>query len=121
MERYFGIDVGEKRIGVSVSDPLGITAQPLEIITRDGQGSEWKRFPEIVKEYSPVKAIIGLPLNMNGTEGEQSEAARLFGKTFSRKFPEMDNKVCKNKLNQIIIPHLIRILINMHIAYTVIE
>jgi putative pre-16S rRNA nuclease len=90
MERYFGIDVGEKRIGVSVSDPLGITAQPLEIITRDGQGSEWKRFPEIVKEYSPVKAIIGLPLNMNGTEGEQSEAARLFGKTFSRKFPEME-------------------------------
>jgi len=89
MNRCLGIDVGKKRIGVAVSDPLGITAQPLEMVARDGQGSEWKRFPEIFKEYSPETAVIGLPVNMDGTEGEQADAVRLFAKTFSRKFPDI--------------------------------
>ena len=87
MERYLGIDVGNKRIGVALSDPLGITAQPLETVVRDGQGSEWRRFTELVEELKPARAVVGLPVNMNGTEGEQAEAARLFAKTFSRKFP----------------------------------
>ena len=90
LERHLGIDVGERRIGVAVSDPLGITAQPLEVVHRDANGSEWKRLPVIIKQYQPVRAIIGLPINMNGTEGEQAQAARLFAKTFSRKFPRVE-------------------------------
>ncbi len=89
MERYIGLDVGERRIGVAVSDPLGITAQPLEVVRRDGQGSEWKRLEAVIKQYQPVRAIVGLPVNMNGTEGKQAEAARLFARTFSRKFPSV--------------------------------
>jgi len=87
MDRVLGIDVGTKRIGLAVSDPLGITAQPREIIVRDGQGSEWRRFVELVDELKPARVVIGLPFNMDGTEGEQAAAARLFAKTFSRKFP----------------------------------
>jgi putative Holliday junction resolvase len=84
--RILGLDVGGKRIGVAVSDPLGITAQPLEVVARDGQGSEWKRFPQIMEEYKPQKIVMGLPKNMNGSEGEQAGIVRLFAKTFSRKF-----------------------------------
>jgi len=86
MERVFGIDVGTVRIGIAMSDPLGITAQPLETIVRDGQGSEWARLDFLVREYKPSRAVIGLPMNMNGTEGPAAEASRLFAKTFSRKF-----------------------------------
>jgi putative Holliday junction resolvase len=89
MERFIGMDVGKKRIGVAVSDPLGITAQPLKVVVRDGQGSEWISLKDLVDEYAPSLAVIGLPLNMNGTEGEQAEAARLFAKTVSRKYPDI--------------------------------
>lgn len=89
MERFIGLDVGKKRIGVAMSDPLGITAQPLKVIVRNGQGSEWISLKEVMGEYEPSRAIIGLPLHMNGTEGEQAEAARLFAKTFSRKNPDV--------------------------------
>ncbi|MBN1903163.1 Holliday junction resolvase RuvX [Candidatus Sumerlaeota bacterium] len=89
MERFVGFDVGKKRIGVAVSDPLGITAQPLKVVERNGQGSEWTSLKEVVDEYAPILAVIGLPLHMNGTEGEQAEAARLFAKTFSRKHPDI--------------------------------
>jgi putative Holliday junction resolvase len=89
MERFIGLDVGKKRIGVAMSDPLGITAQPLKVVVRNGQGSEWISLKEVMGEYEPSRAIIGLPLHMNGTEGEQAEAARLFAKTFSRKHPDV--------------------------------
>jgi putative Holliday junction resolvase len=90
MKRCLGIDVGKKRIGVAVSDPLGITAQPMETVIRDGQGSEWKRFSELLNKFEVVRVVVGLPINMDGTEGEQAEAARLFAKTFSRKFPQVE-------------------------------
>lgn len=89
MKRILGIDVGEKRIGVAVSDPMGITAQPLETVHRNGQGSEWERFQELMTEYEPERAVIGLPVNMNGTEGPSAEAARMFGKTLSKKHPKV--------------------------------
>jgi len=88
--RILGLDVGEKRIGVAVSDPLGITAQPLEVVARDGQGSEWRRLPQILEEYNPQRAVMGLPVNMDGSEGKQTDLVRLFAKTFSRKFPGIE-------------------------------
>lgn len=90
MERILGIDVGEKRIGVAVSDALGITAQPLGVVERDGRGAEWKRFAEIVGEIKPARAVVGLPLKMDGCECPATEAARLFAKTFSSKHPNIE-------------------------------
>jgi len=90
MDRILGIDTGEKRIGVAVSDPLALTAQPLEIVKRDGQGSEWKRLSALMEEMKPARVVVGLPLNMNGTEGPAAESARLFAKTLSRKFPKLE-------------------------------
>ncbi|HOE64240.1 MAG TPA: Holliday junction resolvase RuvX [Candidatus Sumerlaeota bacterium] len=90
MGRVLGIDVGEKRIGVAVSDALGITAQPLDVVVRDGRGSEWKRLDEIVGEIKPARAVVGLPLKMNGNECPATDAARQFAKTFSSKHPGIE-------------------------------
>lgn len=77
--RILGIDFGEARIGIAVSDPLGITAQALETIHWKG---EWKKPLERIKElaelYQCRKIVVGLPGNMNGTFGERSERTLKF-------------------------------------------
>ncbi|MGE5473028.1 MAG: Holliday junction resolvase RuvX [Ignavibacteriales bacterium] len=70
--RILGIDYGDSRIGVSVSDPFGWTAQGLETINATkGMQSVLKRLEEIINEYSVEKIVIGFPLNMNGTVGDR--------------------------------------------------
>lgn len=90
MERVIAIDVGEKRIGVAVSDALGITAQPLAVVERDGRGAEWKRLASLVEEIKPARAVVGLPLKMDGSECPATVAARQFAKTFSSKHPNVE-------------------------------
>jgi putative holliday junction resolvase len=74
--RYMGLDVGESRIGVAVSDPLGATAQPLETVKRD-EGSI-SRLAELVGELEVGTVVVGLPLLMDGREGEQARLVREF-------------------------------------------
>ncbi|MBU4312082.1 MAG: Holliday junction resolvase RuvX [Candidatus Omnitrophica bacterium] len=69
MRRILGLDVGEKRIGVAVSDALGITAQGLETIKQKDALAEIK---SLIKQYDVEKIIIGMPLNMNGSKGERA-------------------------------------------------
>lgn len=90
MERVIAIDVGEKRIGVAVSDALGITAQPLAVVERDGRGAEWKRLASLVEEIKPARAVVGLPLKMDGSECPATDDARQFAKTFSSKHPNIE-------------------------------
>lgn len=74
--RFMGLDVGERRIGVAMSDPLGSTAQPFETIKRD-EGSV-SRLAELVSELEVGKVAVGLPLLMDGREGEQARLVREF-------------------------------------------
>ncbi|MBU0951692.1 MAG: Holliday junction resolvase RuvX [Elusimicrobia bacterium] len=74
--RILAIDYGEKRIGLAVSDPLGITAQPYATLQKDG--TEAKRILEIIKDKEVTKIIIGLPINMNGTKGESAARVEAF-------------------------------------------
>lgn len=77
--RILGIDFGEARIGVAVSDPLGITAQALETIHWN---KEWKKPLERIKEltqyYSCNTIVVGFPENMNGTIGERGMRTQKF-------------------------------------------
>lgn len=77
--RILGIDFGEARIGVAISDPLGITAQTLETIHWNG---EWKkpleRIRELTEQYSCNTLVVGFPGNMNGTLGERGKRTRKF-------------------------------------------
>lgn len=72
--RIMGLDVGDKTIGVALSDPLGWTAQGLEVIRRGNHiKQDFARLQEIVKEYEVESILVGFPKNMNGTVGPQGE------------------------------------------------
>lgn len=79
--RIMGLDVGSKTVGVAISDPLGFTAQGLEIIQIDEEQGEFgfERLGELVKEYKVDKFVVGLPKNMNNTSGPRVEASRAYG------------------------------------------
>ncbi len=77
-KRIVALDVGDRRIGIAVSDPLGITAQPLETYTRVGYGPDARHIAQIAKQYETEKILCGLPRNMDGTQGFQVEKVREF-------------------------------------------
>lgn len=70
--RIMCLDIGEKRIGVAVSDPLGITAQGLDVIWRKGLKSDLLQIRRFIDDYQVEEVILGLPLNMDGTKGEKA-------------------------------------------------
>ena len=65
-KRIVALDVGDRRIGIAVSDPLGLTAQPVETYTRVGYGPDTRRIAEIASQYETDQILCGLPLNMDG-------------------------------------------------------
>jgi putative Holliday junction resolvase len=77
MKRILGIDIGDKRIGIAVSDLLGMTAQGIETYTRIGDG-DVDYIAGKAKEMGADTVVAGLPLNMNGTEGPAVEKVRAF-------------------------------------------
>ncbi|MDK2918530.1 MAG: putative pre6S rRNA nuclease [Candidatus Petromonas sp.] len=76
--RIMGLDVGDKTIGVAVSDLLGWTAQGLETIRRTNLKNDINRLKEIIKKMEVKKIVVGLPKNMNGTIGSQGEKVLIF-------------------------------------------
>ncbi|QGU95289.1 Holliday junction resolvase RuvX [Clostridium bovifaecis] len=76
--RILGLDVGDKTIGVAVSDPLGLTAQGITTINRKNIDADIIELSRICTEYSVETIICGLPKNMNGTVGEQGEKVLQF-------------------------------------------
>jgi len=83
--RLVGLDVGEKRIGVALSDGLGMTAQPIGVVERKSLDKDSARILELVSEHEIDCAVAGLPLKMNGDEGEQSERVRHFCQAFTKR------------------------------------
>ena len=79
--RVMGLDVGSKTVGVAISDPLGFTAQGVQIIKINEEAKEFgfDRLGELVKEYQVDKFVVGLPKNMNNTEGPRVEASKAYG------------------------------------------
>ncbi|KAF0506370.1 Holliday junction resolvase RuvX [Pediococcus pentosaceus] len=86
--RLMGMDVGSRTVGISVSDQLGWTAQGVEIvpINEDEEIFGIERVKELIKEYDVVGFVLGLPKNMNNTEGPRVEAARNYGKLLEETF-----------------------------------
>ena len=71
--RIMGLDVGDKTIGVAVSDLMGLTAQGVKTVKRVGKKKDIEALKEIIKERQVNKIVSGLPKNMNGTLGPQGE------------------------------------------------
>lgn len=76
--RIAGLDVGDKTIGVALSDQLGWTAQGLEVIRRKNLDQDMVRLGEIMRQYGVERWVVGMPRNMNGTYGPRSELTREF-------------------------------------------
>ena len=76
--RVLALDVGSKRIGVAVSDPLGITAQGLETIQRQNKRLDFEALASLLSKYEVREVVVGLPLRLSGAEGTQAEKMRRF-------------------------------------------
>ena len=86
--RILGLDFGSKTVGVAVSDPLGITAQGVEIIRRKDENKlrqTLARIEELVAEFGIEKIVLGLPKNMNNTEGERVDKTLDFKASLERR------------------------------------
>jgi len=103
--RVLALDVGSKRIGVAVSDPLGITAQGLETIQRHNKRKDMETLGRLLKDYQVREVVVGLPLRLSGAEGTQSEKMRRFASDLESHFgrgpalvPEMHGHAEANRL-----------------------
>jgi len=86
MERILGLDVGDKTIGVAVSDLLQFTAQGVKTIRRESNKQSYEDLKEIIDEYDIKKVVVGLPKNMDGTIGPQSEKVMKFSEKLHNKY-----------------------------------
>lgn len=76
--RVLAIDLGSKRIGTAISDALGISVRPVETIKRSSRENDLRRLSEMVDELQPEAVVVGLPLRMDGTEGDAARNAMRF-------------------------------------------
>ncbi len=76
--RIMALDVGSRRIGVAVSDPLGITAQGFDTIQRQNKRRDLEALRQVLEKYDVREIVVGLPLRLSGAEGTQSEKMRRF-------------------------------------------
>ena len=83
--RMMGLDVGDKTIGVAVSDALGLTAQAVDVIRRTGPDKDFARLETLVNDYEVEHIVVGLPKNMNGTIGPRAEKCRLFAESLKQR------------------------------------
>ncbi len=88
--RVLGIDYGDSRVGLAVSDALNITAQGLETIHHNGNDKlVLRRLEEIVKKYEISEIVIGMPINMDGRSSERVEVTNKFIHKLKCKFPNI--------------------------------
>lgn len=82
--RVLGIDYGDRKIGLALSDRLGFTAQPLEVYRRKNEKEDKEYFKSLVVEYGVTEVIVGLPLRMDGSSGTRVEKTREFAQWLER-------------------------------------
>lgn len=86
VKRVLGLDVGARRIGVAVSDPLGITAQGLETIWRKNKRADWEQLGRVLAQYGVGEIVVGNPLHMSGDSGSQSGKMMQFAEELGHRF-----------------------------------
>lgn len=84
--RVLGLDVGSRRIGIAVSDPLGITAQGLETLQRRNKRSDFEYLGRVIREHAVKEIVVGLPLRMSGAEGTQADKMQVFAGELRKRF-----------------------------------
>ena len=80
------MDVGSRRIGLAISDPLGITAQGLDTLHRQNKRMDFAQLERVIREHDVAEIVMGLPLRMSGAEGIQAEKMQAFAEEIRRRF-----------------------------------
>ena len=101
--RALGIDYGDARVGIAITDPLGITAQGLETINRNGSDKVvLRRLDEILNEYKDVDTfVVGMPFNMDGSKGFRGEATESFIHKLKCKYNKMKIEIIDERLTTV--------------------
>lgn len=100
--RIIGIDYGDARVGIAISDPLGITAQGLETIQRNNSDKVvLKRLEEIVKEYQVSTMVLGMPLNLKGEKTVRAIKTEEFLHKLKCKFPKIKIELIDERLTTV--------------------
>jgi len=80
------MDVGSRRIGLAISDLLGITAQGLDTLHRQNKRADFAQLERVIREHDVAEIVMGLPLRMSGAEGIQAEKMQAFAEDIRRRF-----------------------------------
>ena len=99
--RALALDIGDKTIGVAASDLLGITAQGVETIRRTSNKDDLKRLGELLTQYEAKTFVIGLPKNMDGSEGTRCELVKKFAAKICAAFPDVQQIFWDERLSTV--------------------
>ena len=121
--RLLGIDYGDSRVGLAISDPLGITAQGLETITHNGNDKiVLKRLEEIVNQYKIDTFVIGMPINMDGSKTIRAEVTNQFIHKLKCKFNKIKIEEIDERLTTVAAHKTMNLLdINKHKKRSIVD
>lgn len=97
-ERILALDVGDKRIGLAITDPLGLTAQPLFTLHRTTLRADLKAVARFIRQHEVGTVVVGNPLNADGTESRQTAKALAFAKALEAEHPELRHTLLDERL-----------------------
>lgn len=101
MQRALGLDIGDRTIGIAVSDLLGMTAQGVETIRRTTLEADIQRLQQLMAEYDTKLLVSGYPWNMNGTEGPRCEFVKEFCSEVQKVDPEVKVEFWDERLSTV--------------------
>lgn len=96
--RVLGVDFGDVRIGIALSDPLGITAQPKLCLEERDIAAAAAAVAALAREHQVSEIVVGLPVNMNGSEGPRAKRSRQFGAELAKLLPDVSVRYWDERL-----------------------
>ncbi len=110
--RKMGIDYGDVRIGIALTDPLNIICSPYEVYKNVGQEDAIAHITQIIKTHDVDEVALGLPINMDGSEGERAKLHRAFGEKLANfsgvKVHYIDERLTSAEAEEILIQSKVR-------------
>lgn len=97
-QRILALDVGDRRIGLAITDPLGLTAQPLFTLHRRTLGADLKAIARFIRQHKVTTLLVGHPLHADGTPSPQAAKARAFAKALEAGHPTLAHHLLDERL-----------------------
>ncbi len=88
--RVLAVDLGDVRVGVALSDPMGWTARPLATLSARAEGGPVRAVGALVREHDVATVVVGLPLHLSGEEGERARLSRAFAARLAKEVPDVE-------------------------------